>query len=67
LSAVIDRRAGHNIVSDIYTSEINVLRGTQQSTGNGRLPPAAAALAVFALSVLFWAPVLLPVLIFTRG
>jgi len=54
-------------VSDIYTSEINVLRGTQQSTGNGRLPPAAAALAVFALSVLFWAPVLLPVLIFTRG
>ncbi|HEV2098641.1 MAG TPA: hypothetical protein VGR45_06905 [Stellaceae bacterium] len=57
----------HIVMVDVYTSEINQLRKLPRSARERRLGPAAAVFAILALSLLSWAPVLLPVLIFVHG
>jgi hypothetical protein len=47
---------------DIYTSEINTISGKGRSAEEDRLSPAAALFAIFAISLLLWTPLLLPVL-----
>ena len=49
-------------MADIYTSEINGLRGQKRSDTEDRLSPVAAVFAIFAISLLLWTPLLLPVL-----
>jgi hypothetical protein len=49
-------------MSDIYSSEINDLSGERRSAGEERLSRRAALFAALALSLLFWAPLLLPML-----
>jgi hypothetical protein len=51
-------------MADTYTSEINGLPGQKRSDTEGRLSPVAA---VFAISLLLWAPLLLPVLRLLHG
>jgi hypothetical protein len=53
-------------MADIYSSEINGL-ARQWSAREDRLSLAAAGFAVFGLSLLFWAPLLLPILLLLRG
>jgi hypothetical protein len=51
----------------IYTSEINGSSEQRRSAEEDRLSPAAAVFAIFAISLLFWTPLLLPVLRLLHG
>ena len=54
-------------MADIYTSEINGLPGQKRSDTEDRLSPVAAVFAIFAISLLLWTPLLLPVLRLIHG
>jgi hypothetical protein len=54
-------------MADIYTSEINGLSEQRRSANEDRLSPVAAIFAIFAISLLLWTPLLLPVLRLIRG
>jgi hypothetical protein len=54
-------------MADIYTSEINGLSGRGRSAKEDRLSPVAAVFAIFAISLLLWTPLLLPVLRLLHG
>jgi hypothetical protein len=58
----VDHLSGRIAMSDIYSSEINALSGERRSAGEERLSRRAALFAALALSLLFWAPLLLPML-----
>lgn len=47
-------------MSQIYTYEITDTPGQMRSASQDRLPRRAAVLTIFALSVLAWSPILLP-------
>lgn len=49
-------------MADFYTSVINSTASRNRPAVGDRLSPRAAALAVFAVSLVFWAPILLPIL-----
>jgi hypothetical protein len=48
-------------MSDIYTSTAVVAIGQNRRRDEDRLSPRAAAVAIFALAILAWVPVLLPI------
>jgi hypothetical protein len=54
-------------MADIYTSEINGHSGQRRSDKGDRLSPVAAVFAIFAISLLLWTPLLLPVLRLIHG
>jgi hypothetical protein len=54
-------------MADIYTSEINGVSGQRRSAKEDRLSPVAAVFAIFAISLLLWTPLLLPVLRLLHG
>jgi hypothetical protein len=54
-------------MADIYTSEIKETSRRRRSAKEDRLSPGAAVFAMFALSLVLWAPLLLPVLRLLHG
>jgi len=54
-------------MAHIYTLETNGSSGQTRSATEDRLSPMAAVFAIFAISLLLWTPLLLPVLRLIRG
>ena len=64
---IADHPARCFVMANIYTSEINGLSGQSRSAKEDRLSPVAAVFAIFAISLLLWTPLLLPVLRLLHG
>jgi hypothetical protein len=47
-------------MSQIYAADVGEISGGQRRAPQGRLSQRAAIVAIAALSLLFWSPVLLP-------